>query len=118
MKDAQAVKDKMKKKLKKTKKKSVKRMVRCTVFTLLIAVGTCAAALYNRLYFKGEVKEKYQSDLPAENKRNRIVVKTWFGEKDFDVDGDTYDSVEIGENYDFQKDTSVDWIKRNRKDKS
>ncbi len=118
MKDAQAVKDKMKKKLKKTKKKSVKRMARCTIFTLLIAVGACAAALYNRLHFKGEVKEKYQSELSAENKRNRIVVKTWFGEKDFDVDGDTYERVAIGETYNFQKDTSVDFVKCSSKDES
>ena len=93
---------------KKKRKNGFKKFIRTVVFTVVLCVGAVGGLLYNRLFFKGEVKDKYQSDNP---KRNRILVKTWFGEKDFCVDEETYANVKVGDSYSFKKETSVDWIK-------
>lgn len=118
LKDAKAVKAKMDKKLKKVKKKHFKKTIKMTVFTILLSASAGAVLLYNRLSFKGEVKDKYQSDNSSEMSRNHIVVKTWFGEKDFCVDDETYESVEVGAAYPFKKDTDIDWVKLNEEQSS
>ena len=95
-------------KKKKKRKNGFKKFIRTVVFTTVLCAGGVGALLYNRLFFKGEVKDKYQSDEP---KRNHILVKTWFGEKDFCVDDETYANVKVGDRYSFKKETSVDWVK-------
>ncbi len=99
---------------KKKRKNGFKKFVRTVLFTIVLCVGAVGGLLYNRLFFKGEVKDKYQSDNP---KRNRILVKTWFGEKDFCVDEETYTNVKVGDNYSFKKETTVDWVKLQDKQK-
>lgn len=96
------------KKKKKKRKNGFKKFVRTVMFTVVLCAGAVGALLYNRLLFKGEVKDKYQSEEP---KRNRILVKTWFGEKDFCVDDEIYELVKVGSVYSFKKETSVDWVK-------
>ncbi len=100
---------------KKKRKNGFKKFIRTVVFTVVLCGGAVGALLYNRLLFKGEVKDKYQSDEP---KRNRILVKTWFGEKDFCVDDETYAGIEVGSAYSFKKETSVDWVKLQDKQKN
>lgn len=120
MKDAKIVKEKMNKKIKKIKKKTLKRSVRLMGLTGLFSLAACGALLYCRLFFKGEVKDKYQMDSdaqPSEAHSNHIVVKTWFGEKDFCVDEETYGKIEVGEKYSFKKETAIDWVKLQNKQK-
>lgn len=101
-------------KKKKRRKNGFKKFMRTVAFTMALCVGAVGALLYNRLFFKGEVKDKYQSDAP---KSNRILVKTWFGEKDFCVDDETYAGLKVGDSYSFRKETSVDWVKLQDKQK-
>ena len=90
-------------KKKKKRKNGFKKFIRTVVFTMVLCAGGVGALLYNRMFFKGEVKDKYQSDEP---KSNRILVKTWFGEKDFCVDDETYVNVNVGARYSFRKEKS------------
>lgn len=96
------------KKKKKKRKNGFKKFVRTVMFTVVLCAGAVGALLYNRLFFKGEVKDKYQSEEP---KRNHILVRTWFGEKDFCVNDEIYELVKVGSIYSFKKETSVDWVK-------
>ena len=117
MKDARIVKEKLTRKIKKIKKKSFKRTLILMGVTMLMSLGAVGALLYNRLCFKGEVKDKYYS-ASAGNPgvlKHYILVKTWFGNKDFLVDEDTYEMVRIGDSYSFKKETAVDCVKINKK---
>lgn len=112
MKDARIVKEKMARKIKKIKKRTLKCTLIMMGVTVLVSIGAVGALLYNRLCFKGEVKDKY--DLDAEQNQGigyYILVKTWFGKKDFLVDRETYETVQIGDTYSFQKETAMDWVK-------
>jgi len=101
-------------KRKKKRKNGFKKFIRTVIFTMILCMGAVGALLYKRLFFSGEVKDKYTSDAP---KSKRILVKTWFGEKDFCVDEETYSNVEVGATYSFEKENSVDWVKLQKKQK-
>ncbi len=110
------VKTKMKAKYKAKVKRirRFKRGVALVVSTMVLCTGAFGALIYCFMNFKGEVKDKYQSGAAMGDVlvgTNHILVKTWFGEKDFCVDDATYNQVEVGQTYSFRKNTGNDWVK-------
>lgn len=69
---------------------------------------------YNSHNFRGKVINKYVTDTPFHSislKTNIVIIRYWKGEEDFVINNnETFQKLEIGQEYDFKKEKYVDWL--------